>query len=455
MATELSALPTPDVLESVDFDDILAQIVTNFQERDPEYLDTIESDPAYILMEAMAFAINIVMERVNSAAIAVLVTHATGSDLDHLGALFSVFRREDETDAVLRVRITERLEAIVPGSSAWYRGYAIEVEVTEVAGADNVVDSVETPVTSNVKDARVRLTPDPNYDSTAAISATNLPDIPGSLDLLIQSEVWTHPTTSVVTQVIPSANMLQAVRDYIDAVDSMEADADLQVAAEDRRFINDTVNVIAVTPVAYIFCAKVRIAEGLDEVEVLRTLQETAHAFALDRERIATRVPLSQFYSVLSTDQVTEITLMHPMTDLEPESDQVPVAFLEQPLEVSDYRAFTNANTFAAETQPSWSIGEHTSKWWLLFRVEEDSVDHVFLKHLVNARRLAVFEPDDDDATIPKVLPLYTYRVAGGLEEVGTTHYQVELTSDSPAITGLTDNDSYFLRLLDSVEIIV
>ena len=127
MATDLSALPTPDVLESVNFDDILARIVANFQARDPDYLDITESDPAYINMEAMAYTVNIVMERVNTAAIAVLVTHATGSDLEHLGALFSVFRREDETDAVLRVRITERLEAIVPGSSAWYRGYAIEV----------------------------------------------------------------------------------------------------------------------------------------------------------------------------------------------------------------------------------------------------------------------------------------------------------------------------------------
>ena len=71
----------------------------------------------------------------------------------------------------------------------------LKSEVTEVAGADNVVDGVETPVTSRVKDARVRLNPDPKLRfQRHAISATNLPDIPGSLDLLIQSEVWTDPT---------------------------------------------------------------------------------------------------------------------------------------------------------------------------------------------------------------------------------------------------------------------
>ena len=249
--------------------------------------------------------------------------------------------------------------------------------------------------------------------------------------------------------------MLQAVRDYIDAVDSMESDTDLQKAAEDRRFINDTVNVLAVTPVSYVFSAKVKIASGLDTVEVLRDLQERAHAFVLERERIAVRIPISDFYNVLNTEAVTEITLMHPASDLEPESDEVPVAFLEQSLSVSDYREFTDVSTFAAETQPSWSIGEHTSKWWLLFRVEADSDDHVFLGHLVNARRLSIFEPDDDDDTIPKLVPLYTYRVAGELEAVSTTHYQVELESDSPVITGLTDDDSYFLKLLDSVEIII
>ena len=85
-------------------------------------------------MEAMSYAVDFVMERVNSAAMALLVTHATGSDLEHLGALFSVTRRTSESDDVLRERVLESLETIVPGSSAWYREYATQVEVVEIDG---------------------------------------------------------------------------------------------------------------------------------------------------------------------------------------------------------------------------------------------------------------------------------------------------------------------------------
>ena len=256
MATDFTALPAPKVLETVDYDDILTRIVDNFQERDPDYLNVIESDPAYTIMEAMSYIVDFVLERVNAAAIALLVTHATGSDLEHLGALFSVTRRTGEDDDDLRVRIIERLETIVPGSTAWYKEYALELTVTEVAGADNVVDGVETPITSRIRDVLVRRTPNSSYDSTMTISETNLPDIPGSLDVIIQSGEWTDPDTDVVTEAIPSDTMLQAVRDYIDAESSAETDADLQAAAEDRRFVCDTVNVIAVDVEPYIFCAK-------------------------------------------------------------------------------------------------------------------------------------------------------------------------------------------------------
>ena len=260
--------------------------------------------------------------------------------------------------------------------------------------SDNVVDGVETPVASRVQDARSIRTPNSAYVEADGISVTNLPDIPGSLDVFIQSGKWTHPDTGVVTEVVPSARMLQAVRDYIDAESSAETDADLQSDAEDRRFVCDTVNVLEVGVRPYVLCAKIVVVSGLDALTVLRDVQTLARAFVSEETRIGNRVPLSSFYKVLDIEDVSEVTLMLPSSDLEPDSDAVPVAFGEQPLEVEDYREFSNVSTFAAETEPSWSIGEVSSDWKLLFRVDATEMDYEFLSHLVGGRRVAVFSQD-------------------------------------------------------------
>ena len=124
MALNLSQLPPPTVIQDVDYDALLQFITDDFTKRQPEYLEIIESDPAYTIQEAMAYIADFILERVNNAARAVLVTHATGADLDNLGALLTLLRDPNESDDVFRVRVANRLETIVPGSLEWYRNYA-------------------------------------------------------------------------------------------------------------------------------------------------------------------------------------------------------------------------------------------------------------------------------------------------------------------------------------------
>ena len=90
-----------------------------------------------------------------------------------------------------------------------------------------------------------------------------------------------------------------------------------------------------------------------------------------------------------------------------------------------------------------------------MFRIDDTEQDYAFLENLVEGRRIAIFEQDSDDDTVAVLPAVQTYRVAGELESVSTTHYQVELESDSPSVVGLTDDDDYILKLLDSVEIFV
>lgn len=454
MPLNLQNIPAPTVIEDVSFDNIFSLIHSDFLARDPAYIDLIESDPGYMLMESAAYIIVFALERVNRAVAAVLITHATGSDLDNLAALFSLTRNTGESDDHFRSRVVDRLETIVAGSITWYRRYVVDLEVIEVLGSDNIVDNIPTPVISRVADAHVQLTPNPSYDDSMDISDTNLPDIPGSIDIYVQSSRWTHPDTGVLTQVVPSARMLQAVKNYIAAEGIDETDEDLVAAAENRRFICDTVNVLPAKPHPYIYCAFIRVAEGLDRVEVLRDVQQRARDFVEENERVGERIPLSAFYDVINTEDVTEVILEHPQADIEPDDDAVTVVFNEHPLELENYREFVDVATFAALTGNVWTVGEHTSKWWLLVKVDVDSQDYEYLSYLRVANRISITA--QDNMGDPTGQPLETLRIMGELARIpatGTiTHYQVELMGE-PTITGLTDDTDYSLKILDSVEI--
>lgn len=104
-AVDLSSLPAPQVVEPLDFETVLAALKADFEARHPDYTATLESDPAMKLLEVAAYREVIVRQRVNDAAKAVMLAFATGSDLDHLGALVPVARNAGETDASYRGRI--------------------------------------------------------------------------------------------------------------------------------------------------------------------------------------------------------------------------------------------------------------------------------------------------------------------------------------------------------------
>lgn len=89
---DLSQLPAPGVVESISFEDILAQMVSDLKAREPSFSALVESDPAYKVLEVAAYRETLLRQRVNDAARAVMLAFATGSDLDQIGANYNVQR---------------------------------------------------------------------------------------------------------------------------------------------------------------------------------------------------------------------------------------------------------------------------------------------------------------------------------------------------------------------------
>jgi len=90
---DLSSLPAPIVLEPLDFEEVYQEKLGVFRGyMGGNWTAALESDPVVKVVEVAAYIKVGNRARVNDAAKALLLAHATGSDLDQLGANYNVKR---------------------------------------------------------------------------------------------------------------------------------------------------------------------------------------------------------------------------------------------------------------------------------------------------------------------------------------------------------------------------
>ena len=122
-------LPTPQILETLNFDAVFAELVADFQQRHPGFDALLYSDPAIKLLEVAAYREVLLRQRVNDAFKATLLGLAEGTDLDNLADFYDVARATGETDVALRSRVIERIKgSSTAGGAAWYRYQALTAD---------------------------------------------------------------------------------------------------------------------------------------------------------------------------------------------------------------------------------------------------------------------------------------------------------------------------------------
>lgn len=92
MTIDLSRLPSPDVVEALDFEAIFDAMLADLQSRDPGFSALLESDPAYKILQVCAYREIVLRQRVNEASRAVMLAYAAGADLDQIGGNYGVPR---------------------------------------------------------------------------------------------------------------------------------------------------------------------------------------------------------------------------------------------------------------------------------------------------------------------------------------------------------------------------
>lgn len=185
---DLSSLPAPGVVETLDYEAIASAMLADLRARDPSFTATVESDPAYKLIEVAAYRELIVRQRVNDASRRRLLAFAEGADLDHLAAFYGVQRLVVtpanpnaipptnaiyETDAAFRARVRERIMgSSAAGSAAWYRFHALSASglIRDVAVDAPAGGMVRVSVLGNAGDGT------PTAETMDAVRAVVLSD---------------------------------------------------------------------------------------------------------------------------------------------------------------------------------------------------------------------------------------------------------------------------------------
>lgn len=217
---DLSQLPSPQIIEQLDFETILVDVkavmIAAFpadQQASVAAALSLESEPLNVIAQAMAYRELLLRRRINEGAAACMLSHAEGTDLDNLAANLDTERltitpETDTSDAVmesdeaLRLRAQSAFEGMsVAGPSAAYEYFArsasgkvADARATSPAPAEVVIailstdgDGTASPellaaVTAAVNDEEVR----PLGDRVTVRSA----DI---VDYSIDAELFLYP----------------------------------------------------------------------------------------------------------------------------------------------------------------------------------------------------------------------------------------------------------------------
>lgn len=270
----LSNLPAPAVVETLDFKTIVQEMRDDLVDRFPaiEGVIDLESEPARKLIEVFAFRETLMRARINSAARAVMMAYATGSDLDHIAAMFGVSR----------FLITPANPDAVPPTEAVYETDDDLRRRTQLA--------LEGFSTGGPSGAYIfhALSADADVLDASAIS----PD-PGDVLVTVLSRTGSGAA---------SPGLLATVDDALND--------------EDVRPLCDAVSVQSAEIVMYQIEAALLFEAGPDPATVIEAAEAAAAAYASAQHRLGKDITISGIHAALHRPGVARVDLSSPSANI-------------------------------------------------------------------------------------------------------------------------------------------
>ena len=279
---DLSSLPAPTIVDSLDYAAILQEMVDDLKARDVAFTAIVESDPAFKVLEVCAYREMLIRQRVNDAARGVMLAYATGNDLDQLGAIFGTTRKVlvpaapaaipptlavMETDTDFRYRITLALEGLsTAGPEGSYLYHTLKV--------------------AGVKHATIVGPP--------TVTAGNV------LVTVLGLTGNGQPSATVLSNVTQALN------------------------AESVRPLTDAVTVQGASIQNYTITATIFTFPGPDSSVVMAEAQASAQEFATQNHKVGNDINLSAVFAALHVDGVQKVNLVSPAANIVCDHTQAP-----------------------------------------------------------------------------------------------------------------------------------
>jgi phage-related baseplate assembly protein len=303
-AVDLSKLPKPPILEAVSAESLRDQMLAKLQEFDSSFTAILPSDPAYKILEVCAYFRVLDRQRVNDAALGVLLAYARDGDLDNLGALVGVQRLvldegnpsegippTMELDADLRRRIQLAPEGFsVAGPEGAYIFHALSADsrMLDASATSSAPDDIRQIV----------------MDVLTANSAA--PGLVADMNEALDLAVWPG---DVVVSVLSRDGDGAADAGLIEAVDE-------KLSSGDVRPLTDHVMVQSAEIVPYTVVAEIFTYAGPDSAVVMAAAMDRIEKYVAENHRIGRDVSISGIYAALHVEGVQRVELTSPTANI-------------------------------------------------------------------------------------------------------------------------------------------
>lgn len=283
---DLNQLPDPAVVETLDFESILAErkayAVSLWPEDERDAIAarlSLESEPLTKLLQENSYRELLLRQRVNEAAMATLLAKAKGKDLDQLAANVNVSRL---LVIAADPAATPPTPAVMESDESLRERAQMAFEGLTTAGSRNSYIFHARSADGRIADASA-ISPSP----AVVIVTVQALSGPGSVD----------------------AETLAAVMAYL--------------SDEDRRPVADRLTVQSATPIKYAVTATLHLATTGPEAEPIRAAAEAKlRAFVNPRRRLGVEVSESAIHAALHVEGVRRVALVG-WSDVTPDETQV------------------------------------------------------------------------------------------------------------------------------------
>lgn len=310
-SVDLSKLQSPDLLEELDYEEILEQWKVDFKKNYKSDFDlSLESEPVVKLLETGAYRELLLRQRVNDSAREVMLAHSKGTNLDNLGALFGVTRgvefpgdpdsipplpTEFESDEKMRKRIQlapEGFSTAGPEGAYVFHAFSSSPFVEDV--------SIDAPKFESFNDDNVSL-PANVFAYKAVYTAGLSNPRPGDVVVIILISKDTDITDSEVLTLVES-----------------------RLSDENVRPLTDRVFVKKAVQLNYEICAEIKVSKGPGGDIAFEKSRKKIEAFVKENRKIGKNISLSGIYSALHCPGIEKVELTKPAMEITSNTDEVP-----------------------------------------------------------------------------------------------------------------------------------